>query len=51
VGMTAKEPRDFDGEVKVVTYNVKLGKNIKQTIHELDNVRELKDAGDGSRGC
>ncbi len=44
VGMTTKEPRDFDGEVKVVTYNVKLGKNIEQTIHELDNVHELKDA-------
>ncbi len=38
VGMFAKEPIGFDGEVKVVTYNVKLGKNIEQTIHELDNV-------------
>ena len=44
VGMIAKEPRGFDGEVKVVTYNVKLGKNIEQTIYELDNVPELKGA-------
>jgi len=43
VGMIAKEPPDFDGEVKVVTYNIKLGKNIEQTIHELDSVPELRD--------
>ena len=44
VGMIVKEPPDFDGEVKVVTYNVKLGEKIQQTIHELESVPELKDA-------
>jgi endonuclease/exonuclease/phosphatase family metal-dependent hydrolase len=44
VGMMATEPLDFDGEVKVVTYNVKLGKNVEQAIQELANEPELRDA-------
>lgn len=44
VGMIAKEPQTFDGEIKVVTYNIKLGKNIEQAIYELDNEPALKDA-------
>ena len=43
-GHFAREIPEYDGQVKVVTYNIKLGKKIEQAIHELSQREELQDA-------
>ncbi len=43
-GQFAREIPEFDGQVKVVTYNIKLGKKIEQAIKELSQREELQDA-------
>lgn len=40
---TEREPA-FDGQFKVVSYNIKLGENLEQAIHELENEEGLKDS-------
>lgn len=44
MGQFVEETPEFDGHFKVVTYNIKLGKNLEQAIHELENEKGLKDA-------
>lgn len=44
MGQFAEEDLEFDGQFKVVTYNIKLGKNLELAIHELENEEGLQDA-------
>jgi endonuclease/exonuclease/phosphatase family metal-dependent hydrolase len=44
MGQFAGETPEFDGQFKVVTYNIKLGKNLEQAIRELDKEEMLRDA-------
>ena len=44
MGQLAEETPEFDGQFKVVNYNIKLGKKLEQAIHELEQQEELRDA-------
>jgi endonuclease/exonuclease/phosphatase family metal-dependent hydrolase len=43
-GQFVETKPEFDGQFKVVTYNIKLGKKLEQAIYELEQVEGLRDA-------
>jgi endonuclease/exonuclease/phosphatase family metal-dependent hydrolase len=43
-GNFATETPSFDGSIRVVTFNIELGKNVDQAIEELGTASELMDA-------
>ena len=43
-GSYAPEPGEFDGRLKVVTWNVHFGKEVDEAIDTLETIQELKDA-------
>jgi endonuclease/exonuclease/phosphatase family metal-dependent hydrolase len=44
MGQFAKTTPEFDGQLKVVTYNIKLGRKLERAIIELEKEESLKDA-------
>ena len=44
MGEFAEEALECDGQFRVVTYNIKLGRNLEQAIYELENEEGLQDA-------
>lgn len=44
IGTYAQTPPDFDGELKVITWNIRFAEAIDQAITELDETEELQDA-------
>jgi hypothetical protein len=44
MGQFAEETPEVDGQFKVVTYNIKLGKKLEQAIYELEQQEGLRDA-------
>ena len=44
MGQFAEVTPEFDGQFKVVTYNIKLGKKLEQAIYELGQEEGLRDA-------
>jgi len=44
-GEYATEPTEFDGELKVITWNIRFAEDVETAVSELQSIPDLQDAG------